>query len=294
MNTVLLGVFGVILSICVAFGTWGSLYMPGTEISLQLLIAAVVGVVAGALVPRSLSASLAWPLLVVVAWIGYGWAVFKILPTVMAIPFLSYPVAASVAVAAGMMARRMSPESTARKFAPLVLGAAAIVGIFLSHGQLKNWGRAWAYPENWQPEPFVLQLADGNRVASQSLRGETVVLSFWATWCAPCREELPALQRVYTVQYADSEDVRFFLVNEDSGEGAAAIAASWLRKHDITMTSVLDPEGELEARLQTDGLLPARVVVGPQGAVILATFGYSEKDSEFPELRSAIAGAGGA
>lgn len=48
--------------------------------------------------------------------------------------------------------------------------------------------------------PFRMKLVDGTEVTSEELRGHVVVLNYWATWCAPCREELPLLDRYYALR----------------------------------------------------------------------------------------------
>ena len=54
-----------------------------------------------------------------------------------------------------------------------------------------------------EPAPAAtLVTLDGERIATQSLRGSVVLLTFWATWCTPCREELPLLSR-YATEHAD-------------------------------------------------------------------------------------------
>ena len=48
--------------------------------------------------------------------------------------------------------------------------------------------------------PFEITLVDGSKVTGEQLRGNVVVLNFWATWCAPCRAELPLLDSYYNLQ----------------------------------------------------------------------------------------------
>lgn len=63
--------------------------------------------------------------------------------------------------------------------------------------------------------PFTLTLIDGSKIRSDDLRGQVVILNFWATWCVPCREELPLLDL-----YADKRKAAglrvFAVATEDS------------------------------------------------------------------------------
>lgn len=126
-------------------------------------------------------------------------------------------------------------------------------------------------------------------MSSQALSGKTVVLSFWATWCKPCRKELPALQQLYSAHYAGRAGVRFFLVNENRGPAAAAKAKAWLRRHGVTLPSALDRDGSVYRKLTRAAVLPVRVVIGPRGGILLRTVGYSAEDAGFPALRSTLA-----
>ena len=71
-------------------------------------------------------------------------------------------------------------------------------------------------PKVGQPAPpFELILVDGTRVSSESLRGQVVVLNFWATWCGPCKKELPLLDGYYELQKQYGLKV-FAITTEDS------------------------------------------------------------------------------
>lgn len=63
--------------------------------------------------------------------------------------------------------------------------------------------------------PFELTLVDGSKVTSEQLRGQVVVLNFWATWCGPCKTELPLLDGYFHLQKAHGLKV-FAIATEDS------------------------------------------------------------------------------
>ena len=72
---------------------------------------------------------------------------------------------------------------------------------------LAIWGVVGAWGGDGEKEPeepailapdFTLQSLDGKRYTLSELRGKVVILNFWATWCAPCRKEIPDLSRIYT------------------------------------------------------------------------------------------------
>lgn len=63
--------------------------------------------------------------------------------------------------------------------------------------------------------PFELTLIDGSKVSSDELRGQVVVLNFWATWCGPCKRELPLLDAYYEAQKSHGLKV-FAIATEDS------------------------------------------------------------------------------
>lgn len=75
---------------------------------------------------------------------------------------------------------------------------------------------AAAKPTVGQPAPEAeLTLLDGSKVKLSEMRGDVVVLNIWATWCGPCRQELPLLDRYYAIQKTHGLRV-YALTTEDS------------------------------------------------------------------------------
>jgi cytochrome c biogenesis protein CcmG, thiol:disulfide interchange protein DsbE len=98
---------------------------------------------------------------------------------------------------------------------------------------------------------FELPLLDGSgTLASEELEGSPTVVNFWASWCTPCREEAPLLERTWRA-YRD-DGVRFVGVNvQDTKQDAKA----FVEEFRVTYPIVVDGEGELFGRMaQIDGL----------------------------------------
>lgn len=83
---------------------------------------------------------------------------------------------------------------------------------------------------------FAAQDLDGNMVRLSDLRGKTVMVNFWATWCPPCRVELPDFEAAYQ-KYAD-DGLVILALNQD--EPASMVASFFYDLHGFTFTPLLD------------------------------------------------------
>ncbi len=88
---------------------------------------------------------------------------------------------------------------------------------------------------------FRLSALDGKQEGLADYRGKVVMVHFWATWCPPCVEELPALERMY--RSLAGKDFELLAVSVD--EGGAEAVASFLQRNRLTLPVLLDPGGSV-------------------------------------------------
>ncbi|MFZ0325219.1 MAG: TlpA disulfide reductase family protein [Actinomycetes bacterium] len=120
------------------------------------------------------------------------------------------------------------------------------------------------------PDVTLACLADGPPVRLSGLRGRPTLVNIWASWCGPCRGELPMLQR------ADDAGLRVLGVDLLDHPDAALATLEAL---DITYPSVQDPGGSLRAEL---GLVatPTTLFVAPDGQIVHVKLGAFGSDAE--------------
>jgi peroxiredoxin len=138
---------------------------------------------------------------------------------------------------------------------------------------------------------FTLPDLAGAPQKLSDLRGKIVFLNLWATWCPPCRAEMPSMQALY--ERLKDRDFAMVAVAEDTD---AAAVASFVKELGLTFPVLLDTENHLPARLGVTGF-PETFVIDRDGQVIKHVIGPDEwTDPEviayFEELLGPPAGAG--
>jgi len=115
-----------------------------------------------------------------------------------------------------------------------------------------------------RPAPsYVAHTLAGDTVALASLRGKVVVLNVWATWCEPCREEIPQLEALHRA-YADSGLVMVGVSVDDAG--SAGDVRSFARDHGVTYALWLDPDKRFAMQFLTVGV-PETFLVDRDGVI---------------------------
>lgn len=93
-----------------------------------------------------------------------------------------------------------------------------------------------------QAPDFTLPTVEGKTVTLSSLKGKPVILSFWATWCPPCREEMPAIEEFYRLK---GREVEVLAVNLTASEKSPGAVREFLRENAYTFPVLLDGKGEV-------------------------------------------------
>ena len=129
------------------------------------------------------------------------------------------------------------------------------------------------------PRVILACLGPGPAVDTAELAGRPVVLNFWASWCDPCREEMPMLGEL---DEEVGDRVRFLGVNTKDDPAAAA---DFLDETGVRFEQLYDPDGELLRQLRTVQGLPVTLVLDADGAVSLEQIGQIDETT----LRDALA-----
>ena len=117
---------------------------------------------------------------------------------------------------------------------------------------------------------FTLVNPENKKVSLKDFRGRLVFLNFWATWCTPCREEMPAMERLFQ-QFKDKGFVILAVSVKDSRKDALA----FVKELKLTYPIALDPEGKVGLLYGAWGL-PATYLIDPKGIVLARAWGPAD------------------
>ena len=126
------------------------------------------------------------------------------------------------------------------------------------------------------PEQFMLTGLDGTQTPIQSFRGKLLVLNVWATWCPPCRREMPSLERL-----SKSADPKRFAVAAIATDDSVHAVREFLAQYHITFPIYRDTPTNA-ANLLGVRIYPETLLIAPDGRIVQRITGEREWDS--PEM----------
>jgi len=124
---------------------------------------------------------------------------------------------------------------------------------------------------------FKLESLSGKAVTLSSLRGKVVFLNVWATWCGPCREEMPSMETLYEA-FKDRQDFVILAVSQDR-RGRIAVQPFVERNH-LHFDILLDPDNVVGDAYNVSGV-PETFIIDRKGRIVahhMGAFDWSQTD----------------
>jgi peroxiredoxin len=128
---------------------------------------------------------------------------------------------------------------------------------------------AWAATLSGPAPGFTLTSREGGQVSLASQKGNVVMINFWATWCVPCRQEMPHLQALYERYSSLGFELLAVNVEKNNAEGAR----KWLEETPVTFPVLFDPNNEV-TKLYKVQTMPTTVLIGRDGTMRFIHHGY--------------------
>ena len=142
-----------------------------------------------------------------------------------------------------------------------------------------------------EPEPvpdLTLETLDGASIDLAKQDGRVLLVNFWATWCAPCREEIPDLKALHSDLKEDGLTVIGVALDRKGRE----VVDPFVDKHEINYPIVVDAEGTAEAELGPIPGLPTTILVTPDGQITKRVVGIFPTDEMRPTLQDMLDASG--
>ena len=130
-----------------------------------------------------------------------------------------------------------------------------------------------------QPAPgFAKSDLNGSMVSLSELRGKVVMLDFWSSWCPPCRQEAPALARVYREYEGRNVEFVGVAIWDDPGD-----VGRYAQEFDLPYPNVLDEKGQIAINYGVSGI-PEKFFIDARGTLVRKFVGPMESE----DLRAAL------
>jgi peroxiredoxin len=156
-----------------------------------------------------------------------------------------------------------------------VLVVLCLCAIVFSAASCKKTERSRVLEEGKAPD-FTLSDMSGKKVTLSGLRGKVVLVEFWATWCPPCKEAVPEINKVYE-KYKD-KDVQVLAIAVDQGSDVASKVHSFVTEHRVNYPVLIDDKRVNV--LYGVGNVPVAFIIDREGKVAKKHIGFMEELSE--------------
>lgn len=120
---------------------------------------------------------------------------------------------------------------------------------------------------------FTIKDLEGNKFSFDQYKGKVIFLNIWATWCGPCRAEMPSIQKLYNKM--DKEKVTFIMLSIDKDADRAKVV-DYVKKKEFTFRTY-QPSGYLPELLRVP-LIPTTFIISKEGKIVKKAVGTTNFD----------------
>ena len=173
------------------------------------------------------------------------------------------------------MAEDLEQETSGSK---IIVAVIVVVAVAVVIGVVVFGGKHTFTPVNvgLQAPDFTLPDLDGNQVDFSEYKGKVVFLNFWATWCEPCKEEMPSMQLLYDTFKRRSFVVVAVSVDSSSVEGVK----KFVDKYGLTFPVLHDRRGKIKEKYKTTGV-PETFIIDQNGIIAEKVWGARNWDDAY-------------
>jgi Peroxiredoxin len=118
---------------------------------------------------------------------------------------------------------------------------------------------------NQMAPDFSLKTLDGKEAKLSDYRGQKVILNFWATWCPPCKAEIPHMEKYYK-NHAKEDHVEILAVNLTKSDKDENYIKDFIKSYDMTYPVLLDTEGEQQKQYEIV-TIPTTFIIDTKGVI---------------------------
>ena len=131
--------------------------------------------------------------------------------------------------------------------------------------------------------PFSCKTIDNKTVDIARLQGKIILINFFATWCGPCNQELPLLEKNIWDKYKNNPSFVLIILGREHTEKEVS---DFVKTKKFTMPFAPDPNRDI-FKLYATQSIPRNIIIGKDGKIVFQSIGYS--DAEFKRLEAFLA-----